>query len=187
MASRAYYLLLPFLATFFGFAVTAHAASAAASVVDPGDGSLDVARSLYEALTGGHYAWVGALTLVAAVALLRKFGGSRFPQLHTDAGAALLTLGGSFGAAMSAAFAGGGHVSWTMVAAAGATAFAAMGGYAALKKLVVDPYLIPWQAKAPAALKPLLAIVIFWFQHKSDQASAQPTSTAPAPAAPTVH
>lgn len=181
MATRAWYFLSALLATLTGFTITAHAAS----VVDPGDGSLDIARSLYSALTGGHYAWAGALALVGAVALLRKFGGARWPALHTDAGAALLALGGAFGTTLAAALAGGGAVTWPMFAAAGATAFAAMGGYAALNKLVVQPYLVPWAAKY-AWLKPLLTLVTLWFQHKSDP-DAQPTSTATAPAAPTVH
>jgi len=171
MAYKAWYFLSALVATLLGFTLTAHAAA----LVDPADGSLDVARTLYSAFSGGHYAYAGAIGLILSVSLLRKYGGSRWPALHTDGGAALLALGGAFGTSMAAALAGGGAVTWPMFAAAGATAFAAMGGYATVKKTLVEPYVKPWSLKAPAALKPLLAFIVYWFEHASD------TQPAPAP------
>lgn len=178
VATKAWYFVSGLVATLLGFTAVAHAAN----MMDPADGSLDVARALYGALTGGHYAWAGALALVGGVALLRKYGGTRWAALHTDLGSALLALGGAFGTSMAAGLAGGGAVTWPMLGAAGVTAFAAMGGYAAFKKIAIEPYLIPWSQspKTPAWLKWALLSVIYWFQHKSDPGADAP----PAPGVP---
>lgn len=183
MVTRVWYFLSALLATLFGFGITAHAAS----VLDPQDGSLDVARTIYQALTGHRYAYAGALALIAGIALVRKWGGPRWPWVHTDAGGACLALGGAFGASLAASLAGGGALNWQMIAAAGGVAFTALGGYAAAKKIFVTPFLVPWAsslATKPWWLRWLrlpLSLVIFWFQHASDPA-AQPASAQALPA-----
>lgn len=178
------YVALAFAAAiFFSFSGVALAAEA----VDPADGSADVARGVYDAVTGGHLAYAAALALVGAVALARKWGGGRWKWMHTDAGSAGMVLAGAYGTALVAALSGGGaltpHVAWATFCVAVGTA----GGYNLVKKLVVEPILMPLAARAPAAIRPILMMVIFWFEHASDQAPATPSSpsgnTAPAASA----
>ena len=169
-------LLAGIFGTLAGFTVTARAADA----VDPQDGSLDLAKTVYDAFAGGHRAYAAAVALVLAVALIRKYAGARWKALHTDAGSALLVLAGSFGATLAATLAGGGPATAQAAWMALCTAFAAAGGYAALKQLVIMPLaakLPPWAAK-----------VLTWlFVHASDPSNVAPATTpapAPAPAAP---
>lgn len=159
-----------------GFTATAHAAAA----VDPSAGTPpDVLAAIYQALTGGHYAYVAALAIVAAVALVRKYGGSRWPALHTDLGSAALAVCGAFGASLSAALAGGGKLSVGMITGAGGVAFVALGGYAAANALY-KKYVLPLKAKAPSWVQPLFTVVAYWFEHESDKTTPA-TPAAPAP------
>lgn len=158
---------LLFFVSLFTTLVVFTAGAHAANAIDPADGSLDVAKAVYDALHGGHYAYAAAMALVVAVALLRKYGGSAIPALHTDAGSALLVLGGSFGAALAATLAGGGPLTWPLAWSAACVAFAAAGGYATIKKLVVTPLLPklpPW----------LAGVVGFLFVHASDPGNTPP-------------
>ena len=136
----------------------------AANAVDPQDGSLDLARAVYDAMAGGHYAFAMAIVLVLVTSLVRKYGGERWKVLHTDQGAASLVLVGSFGSSLMAMLAGGGdptpHMFWSSLA----VAFGAAGGYAALKKLVIEP-LAP---RLPEWMRPT---VVWLFEHESDTSS----------------
>lgn len=162
-------LILVTIVMLCGFTATAHATAMLDPVIGSGP---DVLQAIYAAMTGGHYAVVAALCLVGAVALARKYGGARWPALHTDLGSALLALCGAFGTSMVAALAGGGRVTIGMAEASGAVAFAAMGGYAAVNALLIRPYIAPWAARAPMWLRPVLLMVLYWFQHASDPAQA---------------
>lgn len=149
---------------FFAFAaalVSFSGVSLAANAVDPIDGSLDAAKAVYDAFAGGHWALGAALSLVVGVALMRKYLGSSWQWLHTDAGSAATVLAGSFGASLASSLAGGGPLTLSLAWSAACIAFAAAGGYAMLKKLVV----IPLAPKLPAWLqKP----VLWLFEHQSD-------------------
>lgn len=135
--------------------------SLAASAIDPADGSMDLAKSAYDAITGGHYMYAAAVALVLAVALTRKYFGERWQWMHTDAGAAGMVLAGSFGAALAASLAGGGALTVQLAGSAFAVAFAAAGGYASLKKLVITPL-------APHLPAWLQGPVLWLFVHAAD-------------------
>lgn len=153
-----------------GFTATAHAAAA----VDPAIGTApDIIGAIHSALAGGHYAYVAAMALVGVVALARKYGGARWPALHTDLGSALLACAGAFGTALSASLVSGAGLNWGIVTGAGTVAFGALGGYAAVNALIVKPYLVPLAAKAPSWMQPLLQLALFWFVHQSDPTSAK--------------
>jgi hypothetical protein len=157
------------LALLGGFAAAAFASTsvavAAAPAATPDPGLLDLARPVYEAVLHGQWYLAAALALVLVVALVRRYAGPRVPFLHSDAGGALLALVGSYGGAVATALAAGGavfsaHLAWVALT----VAIAAAGGYSLIKKLIITPFLVPWAAKAPAWLKPLLAIVIWIFE-----------------------
>jgi hypothetical protein len=150
-----------------GFLLGFGGISAAANAIDPQDGSTDLAKGIYDAFAGGHKAYAAALALVLGTALVRKYLGGRIPALHTDAGATLLVLAGSYGSALAATLAAGGPLTLHMATTAGAIAFAAAGGYAAVKRLVIDPLAphLPAWARGP---------VLWLFQHASDPTANNP-------------
>lgn len=148
--------------------------SAAASVIDPKDGSMDLMQSVYNAFNGGHYAYAAAIALVLAVALCRKYLGTTWQWMHSDAGAAALVFLGSLGAALASSLAGGGALTLHLTGAALAVACSAAGGYAAIKKIVIMP-LVP---RLPSWLQ---APVLWLFQHDGD--ATQPPVDQPLPAA----
>lgn len=165
MLNKTYLFLFVIVFTLLGFTAAGHAAA----VIDPatGDGpGLQLARIVYDAIAGGHFAYAASMLLVVGVALVRKYANVDF--FHTDAGSALLVLGGSFGTAMVAVLSGGGAVTFGLLASAFTVAFTAAGGYTAVKKLIVEP-LLP---KMPAWLQ---TIVGYLFVHKSDPGNNQAT------------
>ena len=162
------------LCLLLGFSGAAHAAAA----IDPADGTTDLLGAVYSALTGGHYAYVACMALVAAVALARKSLGAKVPWLHTNVGSAVLVLVGTFGATMASALLGGGPVTLSAAENALGIAFAAAGGYSAVKTLVIQP-LLP---KLPSWMQPIVGYLFF---HASDPGNIAPpaavvVSTAPA-------
>lgn len=176
MLKTALTFLVAFPATLLGFSSVSHAAEA----VDPQDGSLDLAKSVYDAMTGGHWAYAAAIALVLAVALARKGLGGRWQWMHTDEGSAAMVFAGSFGSALAASLAGGGpltaHLAWT----ATLVAFGAVGGYATVKKIII----MPLAARLPAWLSSPLT---WFFVHASDPtnapAAAPAGNTPPPPSA----
>lgn|SRR3990167_1928251 len=97
-----------------------------------------LAKLIMEAIQGGNWALVASAALVLVVWGLRKFGGEKIPFLKTDAGGALtVLLMAIFGAGMNL-LAGGGVLSWALVATALKVGFTAAGGYSTVKKL------LPW-------------------------------------------
>lgn len=164
-------------------------AALAADTVDPVDGSLDLATTIYNAFTGGHRAYAAALAIVAVVALVRKKWGATSPWMHTDAGSALMVLVGTFGTTLVASLTGGGAFTAHMAWAALCVAFSTAGGYAMVKKLVVEPGMVPLATRAPTPLKQMLQAVIWFFVHTSDPANQAPAAApaqapTPAPAPP---
>lgn len=177
MKHRLLALIVALLVGLTGFAAAAFASTsvltAAAPATTPDPGLLDLARPVYEAVMSGQWYLAAALALVLAVALVRRYAGPKVPFLHSDAGGALLALVGSYGGAVATALAAGGavmspHLAWVALT----VAIAAAGGYSLIKKLLVAPFLVPWAAKAPAWLKPLLAVVLWIFDRPDPAAQA---------------
>jgi len=146
----------------------------AGNLVDPQDGSTDVAKAVYDAFANGHKAYAAALSLVIVVALVRKYLGGRWRFLHTDIGSTLLVLAGSFGTALAASLAGGGpataHAAWSALV----VAFGAAGGYTAVKKVIIEPL-------APYLPESIRGVVLWLFEHASDVQVSVTDGNTPAP------
>lgn len=154
-------------------AVTMPAASGASSP-DTLSVILDMVRPIYDAFAHGSYVYAGALALVLAVALTKRYLGDRVPWLHTDAGGATMTLAGAFGAALAAALTGGIGVSTAILWHALVVAVGAAGGYSLVRHLLIPP-LRKLAAKCPAWSQPAFALVFWIFDHP-DEVAAKATA-----------
>jgi hypothetical protein len=101
----------------------------------------------------GNWALLLSLALGIVVFLVRKFVGPKVPFLQTQLGGALLTLVGSFGAAITETLAKGTGFGWETALAALKVAFTAAGGWTLIKHLLtafkpVDPVAIKNEAVA---------------------------------------
>lgn len=154
------------------FTASAHAAGAVA----PDEGSLlDLARPIFDQVMAGHYIAAAALSLVFLVALAKRYAPGKYGDfIRGDVGGSLMTLLGSFGGALSLATIGGAPWTWGMLTTALTVAFAAAGGYALIKKLIVEPLVKStwYQTKAPAWLKAALSIVLWMFDKKAAETKA---------------
>lgn len=101
---------------------------------------LGLAKQIFDAVMGGHWALVAAAVLMLAVYLLRKFGAGKIPFLATDAGGALTVLATSELGALANALAAGQPLSWGLVWQALSVGFAAAGGWAILKKALLPAF-----------------------------------------------
>lgn len=155
----------------------------AANAVDPQDGSLDVAKTIYDAITGGHYAYAAAAGLVLVVALVKRYLGPKVPWLHSDVGGSLLTLTGAFGGAMATSLAGGGPVTWSLAKSAIAVGVTAAGGYALIKKLIIEPLIKPLRAKLPPWAQPIFSVVLWIFDKPDAAAQVEASASAAGDAA----
>lgn len=167
------------------FGAVAHAASA----VEPADGSLlDLLKPVLTAFQTGQYAYAGALALIVTVALVRRYGEAKYPWFGTDAGSAALVFTGALGTSCAASWSGGTSPTWASLWNAAGIALAALGGYAAIKKLFVEPYLTKLAAKGPAWLHKPAALILWIFQEvapdRAPAPAAAPAAAAPAAAAP---
>lgn len=103
---------------------------------------IDLAKPVLDAVLGGNYMYAAALALVLGVALLRRFGGAKYPILASKKAAPFMVLAGSFGAALATSLSAGAGVSLVMAWGAIKVAVAAAGGYALLKPILARvPYL----------------------------------------------
>lgn len=151
----------------------------AADAVNPDSSSLDIAKAVYEAFAGGHYAYCGALGVILLVALVKRYLGDKWTWLHSDVGGtAMALIGATATAVVAAASASGGVVSFALLKSALLVGVGAAGGYAVLKALVVDPILVPLLSKYSWGA-PVLAIVNFVFDHGAG-AGAQAVAAAKA-------
>jgi len=148
------------------FVSTAFAAGAAA----PDDNGIgELARPVYDAIMSGHYLAATALALALAIALAKRYAPGKLGTfLHSDPGGALAALGMAFFGAVATATAGGvgwGAFSWAMLGTAAKLAALAAGGYALIKKLVIEPFKASswYQTKAPMWLKSALQFVLWMF------------------------
>jgi hypothetical protein len=159
-----------FLATFSGVAFAANA-------VDPNDGSLDLAKAIHDAFAGGHYAYCASLGVILAVALTKRYLGPKIPWLHTDVGGTTLTLVGSAATALASSLAGGGPMTTDLLESSILVGVGAAGGYATIKKLIIEPLAKPLQSKLPLWAQPIFSTVLWIFDRpptgKQDEAAAQ--------------
>ena len=155
-------LLLVFTGV-FAFGATAFAAG---QVVDTNSSILDLAKPVYEAFSGGHYAYAAALLVVLIVALVKRYLGDRIKWLHSDAGGSSMALVAAMATAFAAGLAApGAHVTWGLAKTALLVGIGAAGGFAVLKNLLVEPILQPLQKKLPAWAQPILSLVLWIFDH----------------------
>lgn len=154
------------------FTATAHASQAVA----PDDGSLlDLARPIFDQVMAGHYIAATALALVFCVALAKRYAPGRVGDfIHSDPGGALATLLMAFGGALATATMGGAPWTWGMLWAALTVAFAAAGGYALIKKLIVEPIRNSawYRNRAPMWAKAALQVVFWMFDKKAVETDA---------------
>ena len=75
----------------------------------------ELAKPVLDAVLGGNYMFGAALALVLGVAMLRRFGGARWPILASKKAAPLLVLAGSFVAALATTLSAGAAVSTAML------------------------------------------------------------------------
>lgn len=167
-----------------GFLFSAHASNTVAE-----DGNLlDLARPIFDQVMAGHYVAAAALALVFSVALVKRYAPGKFGTfVHSDPGGALTTLLMSFGGALATATMGGAAWSLGMMWMALGVGFAAMGGYTAIKRLVIEPFLRPLMAKAPGWMQPVFAMVMWIFDRnpavvaKAEAAGTLAVAEKPAP------
>lgn len=174
-------LLLPLFLAVVGIVSFAGMSLAHAAVTGaPPDDStplLALLRPIYDAFHAGHSVAAGALALIAAVALLRRYadkipgvGPAVSAFLHTDLGGALST----FVLAAAGAVAAADSVSVATLKLAGGLGIGAIGGYTALRKLVVDRIMASkWYAGAPSWAKALLSVLTFLGSKPGDTAKAE--------------
>jgi hypothetical protein len=147
-----------------GFNVSAHAAE----TVDPSNSSpLDLLRPIFDEVMKGHYIAATALALVLAVALVKRYApGKAGDFVHSDAGGSLTTMLMAMLGAIATATMGGAPWSWGILTTAAMVGVAAMGGYTAIKRLIIEPLLRPLAAKAPAWAQPLFGLVLWIFDRR---------------------
>jgi len=137
-------------------------------------GLLDLARPAFDAIMAGHYIAGAALAVVVAMTCLKRYAPGKIGALaNTDAGGALCTLVVSFAGGIAMATAAGhgwGGLSTTLMFASGKIALMAAGGYALIKKLLVEPLMASswYQNRAPAWLKAVLGVALFFFTRKTE-------------------
>ncbi len=169
------------LAAFLGFAMAYTPMALAADAATPANGSLlDLAKPIFDSVMAGHWLLGAALGLVLLVAVIRRYAAPHVPFLATDVGGALLTLFAGFGAAGATALTAGATVTWGLAWTALGVAVSAAGGYTLLNKL-----LVPLEAKAPAWMQPLFALVTWIFDHPDPVATATAAGDAAVVAKPT--
>lgn len=138
-----------------------------------------LAKPVLAAVLGGDYMYGAALGLVLGVALLRRFGGAKYPWLASKDLAPYLVLLGSFGAALATSLSAGAAITGGMAWGAIRIAIAASGSYAMLK-----PALKWLEKKAPAWMSPLFALTGWVFDSKSRAKKAREAGEAAVKASP---
>lgn len=175
MKNRVVTAMLSLLALVLMFGV----AAASAGALAPEEASLlDLARPVLDALLAGQPGLAALLALVLATAAARRYGAKRWPWLGTDAGGTLLVLLGSFGGAGASLMYGGAAFGLSLMWTALLLAFAAAGGYTAVKRLVIVPLLRPLRDRAPAWLKPILNLALWVFERPDPVAKAEAAGAA---------
>jgi hypothetical protein len=146
------------------FSGTARAAQAAATPDPTMDDLLAMGRAVIDAFRGGHSIAAGALAVVLLVGLAKRYGGKVSPKLerflHGDVGGPAAVFLTAF--AGSVAIQAQGPWKWAILTTGFGVGAAAIGGYVALRKFLIDPILASaWYAKAPAWIKVPLSLLTF--------------------------
>lgn len=149
--------------------------AAGGAMPDDNGSLLEQARPIFDTIMAGHYLAGAAFALALAVALAKRWApGKAGAFLHTDVGGTLATLVMSFfGAAATslAAYKGFAGFSPAMLVTSAKVAAMAAGGYALIKKLIVEPFRASsWYAKSPAWVKAGLQLVMWLFDKRAAQA-----------------
>ncbi len=170
--------VVTFLGAFTGVALAADALGSPAPVVvqlaqaAPADPNwLELARPVYEAFARHQYGLMIALLVILLVAITKRWLAPKIPFLHSDAGGSAMALLVSMATAIVAGLMTPGAPVWPgvdLLKTALVIGVGAAGGYAMLKNLVVDPFLRPLAAKAPAWMQPIFAILFFAFDKKAN-------------------
>lgn len=151
--TAALFMMLSFFATSVAFA--------------QGDNLIDLAGPVLSAVTSGNYAYAAALALVLLVALVRRYGGAKYPFLASKKFAPVLVLLASFGSAMAITLGAGQALSLAMAWTSVKVAIGAAGGYSLLKPLFNFA-----RDKAPAWMDPLFDLLNSVFASKDKAAEA---------------
>lgn len=139
---------------------------------------IELARIVYDGVTtGGLSGWLVAVAgaLVITTRVLRGYGAQLVPWLATDAGGTSLVAVGSLAGAMLTALLAGVSPSWSLVGYAAGVAFAASGGYAALKRLVITP-LVERSSSWPSWARALYRLVAWVFDRPQTASSRASTA-----------
>lgn len=152
------------------FGATAYAASTATAAEES---LLDMLKPVYDAFRGGHYIGAGALTVIFAVALLKRYAPGRLRKfVYSDLGgtlsAFLVAAAGSVAASSPDA-----SWSWSILSTAFTLGLAGAGGYTVIKKVLVDRLLAStwYNTKAPSWIKMGLRVVLWVFAKPASEAA----------------
>lgn len=161
-----------FMIGFVGYAFAASTAETASSAADTaGDALLDVGSGIVNAFAHGQPALGAILLLMAAVGLLRRYGGDKWPALRGDLGGTLLLFALTFlGVLAAKAPAGWGAVLDAGVLWAAFKLAAGAGtGYTLLKRLGTYA-LARWGASLPSWARALLNMATYLFKSPGQEA-----------------
>lgn len=171
---RGHYLLLT-AAFAFMLLISFKAVALAAGAVGVEDSSsvLDLAKPVFEAFSGGHYAYAAALLVILVVAALRRYASPKSAFLQSAAGTSLMVLSASMATAMASALAApGATVTWSLLESSALIGVGASGGFEVLKNLLIDPLLRPLMFKLPAWAQPIGSIILWVFDGTGADAAA---------------
>ena len=132
------------------------------------EGLAELAKPVLDAVLSGSYAYAAALALVLGVALLRRYGGAKWPLLASKKAAPYLVLVGSFGAALATSLSAGAGITLAMTWGALKVAAGAGYGYAVLK-----PIFMGLQKRAPGWMSPVFDVVGWVFETRTKAAEAR--------------
>lgn len=128
----------------------------------------DLAQPVYEALTEGKYAYAAALGVILAVALLRRYGGAKWPIVAHPLVAPVLVVITGMGSALLSSYAADEPFNVRDLWAALKISAGAAGIYALTK-----PYFDAAQGKAPGWLQPIMSILASLYKTKEKARQAE--------------
>lgn len=163
---RALRIIPTAIALAFIVLVSFSATAVAAGAVAPQDADLtDLFKPVYDAFSGGHYAYGAAALTIVVVAAVKRYLGDKVAWLHTDAGGSTLALVGAVAVAMASGLAApNAVVTWALVKSSLLVGVGAAGGYATVKNLLIDPLVKPLQDKLPVWAQPVFGLVLWIFE-----------------------
>lgn len=128
---------------------------------------LAIIQPIFSAFGDGQYAYATVLSIVALTTVTKTYLQPRFSWLQKDYGNTLLVLVSATALAMVSPLSTGVAFSLDLLWSAVKAGAAAAGGFKMVKELFVKPFLLPLRNKAPAWLKPILSLVIWFFENNA--------------------